>query len=391
MNNKLYLWPPARKLDNYPENESDIYKKNKYGYPRIVEKFEEYVKRKFKVNFCLSLNSGTSALQAAYFSIGLKNNDEVIVPNITFHATVTPLLNYNCKIILCDVDVKSGNICTSDLKKKITSNTKAVVITHLCGYGCDMDEILRLKKKYKFFLIEDCSHAHLSKFKNKLLGTFGDISIFSMDTNKLLSTGEGGFLLTNSRKIFENSLLTSDFGPRLSHTLNKKLLKNYGETGIGFKHRIHPYSALLALSEFKKLKTYIKKRHEKLNYLSDQISKLNGISPPISDANRDKGAYYSYRPFFYEHKFFNLNLDKFINLVKKEGLDIRRSGNEPIDQLPIFKLNKKVIFNTKDLKNSKLFYHSTFSLPTFTFEKYSLINKYIRVFKKIEEIHAKKN
>ncbi len=393
MTNKTtqFNWPPKRIFNDFPKNESFIYKKNKHGYPIVVEQFENFIKNYFKVKFCLSLNSGTSALQAAFFCLRLKKKDEVIVPNITFHATVTPLLNYPSKIVFCDSEEETGNICIKDLEKKITSKTKAVVITHLCGHACDMNKIIQLKKKYKFTLIEDCSHSHLSKYNGKLLGTFGDLSIFSMDTNKILSTGEGGFLLTNNKNYFIQSLLTSDFGARLSSNLPKKILNDFGDTGLGFKHRIHPYSAFIGLREFKKLKKYIRHRHKKLNYLSIKISECVGLKPPSTKNYADRGAYYSYRPFFDKKKYSNLTLNKFINLVNKSGLDIRKSGNKPLHMLPIFRKNKKCIIKEKSLICSKTFYMNTFSLPTFTFEGYDLIDKYIKVFQKIENKYAKKN
>jgi dTDP-4-amino-4,6-dideoxygalactose transaminase len=145
-----------------------------------------------------------------------------------------------------------------------------------------MDEIMSLKKKYGFKMVEDCSHAHESRYKNKKVGTFGDINVFSMDRNKLLSVGEGGVLVTNNRDLFEKCLLISDFGLRLQHGINLKNNKKFKDTGLGFKHRIHPLAAAIALSEIKNLKKYIKLRHKKLNYITNELKKIKGLKPPVT-------------------------------------------------------------------------------------------------------------
>ena len=332
-----YTWPPK----SLPKNKSVINflnseKLNKNGFPEIVEKFEKKFKKLHNSKFALSLNSGTSAMHAALYAIGIKKGDEVIVPSITFHATATPVEKYNAKIIFCDCDIKNGNISVEDLKKKITKKTKALIITHLCGHPCEMDEILKITKKNKIFLIEDCSHAHLSKYKNKLVGTFGDIGIFSMDRNKLLSTGEGGVLITNKKLFYERALLTSDFGPRLDTITNSKL-KELNETGNGFKHRMHPISAAIAINELKNLRKYIKLRHKNLNYLSEEIKKILGLKPPFTYPNVNRGAYYSYRVFFESSKLGNISQAQLIESLQAEGLQARTSGNRPLHLLPFFK------------------------------------------------------
>ena len=160
-----------------------------------------------------------------------------------------------------------------------------------------MDEIMSLKKKYNFKLVEDCSHSHESTYKKRKVGTFGEINIFSMDRNKLLSVGEGGVLVTNSRNLFEKSLLVSDFGFRIKNEVSLKKNKRFLDTGLGFKHRIHPIAAASAIFEMDKLKLYIKLRHRRLNYLTKKILDIKGLVPPITKNYVNRGAFYSYRIF----------------------------------------------------------------------------------------------
>ena len=143
-----FNWPPKydRKKIKIINKYLKYDKLNNNGYPLIVEKFEKTFAKLIGTKYALSTNSGTSALHSAYFALGLKKNDEVIVPSLTFHATGTPLLKFTKNIKFCGCD-EVGNINVYDLKKNVSKKTKLVVITHLGGHPCDMDEIMSLKKK----------------------------------------------------------------------------------------------------------------------------------------------------------------------------------------------------------------------------------------------------
>ena len=270
----------------------------------------------------------------------------------------------------------------------------AIVITHLCGHPCDMDEIIKIVKKNKLYLIEDCSHAHLSTYKKRKVGTFGDIGVFSLDNNKLLAAGEGGILVTNKKFLFERALIVSDFGPRIFNQISNKNLRKFVDTGLGYKHRIHPASAAIANCELKKINYYINKRYITLKNFSKKIIKIPGISPPITRKNSTRGAFFGYRIFYNKKLLSNTSIDYFISLLQAEGMEIRKASNKPLQFLPLFTkkyganfLKKKYLnyrnFNDYSLKNSEYFYNNTLSLPTFTFENKKLIDSYIAAFEKV--------
>ncbi len=390
-----WKWPPKYKEKNnsvlsyYKEEEY-----NKSGYPKIVEIFESNFKKYIGSKYALSLNSGTSALHAAFFAVGISNGDEVLVPSMTFHATAGPIMQVDGVPVVCDCELDTGNIDPQDIETKITKKTKAIVITHLCGHPCDMTKIIKIAKKNKLFLIEDCSHAHGSTFNKKKVGTFGHIGVFSLDNNKLLAAGEGGILVTNNKLLFEKALLISDFGPRIFSQIKNSKLKKYIETGLGFKHRIHPASAAIANCELKKINFYINKRLKVLNSFSNKISNIPGISPPVTRKNCTRGAFFGYRVFFDNKILNNISVDYFVSLLQAEGMEIRKASNKPLQYLPLFHKNsgakflKKNFINFRkfsdyDLPNSEYFYNNTLSLPTFTFEDQELIDSYILAFKKV--------
>ena len=371
-----YIWPPKQDFRVISKHLRSNYISKK-GYPFVVEKFETVFAKLVGTKFALATNSGTSALHAAYFALNIKKNDEVILPTLTFHATGTPLLKFTKKIKFCGCD-EVGNINIKELRKLVTKKTKLVVITHIGGHPCEMDEIMSLKKKYNFKLVEDCSHSHESRYKGRKVGTFGEINVFSMDRNKLLSVGEGGVLVTNSQTFFEKSLLVTDFGSRIQNEIKLKKNKTFVESGFGFKHRIHPVAAAIALSELTKLKKYIKMRHARLNYFSKKLMKIPGLIPPITKEYVNRGAFYSYRITIKNTLLKKMNLSLFIKALNKEGLKARVSGNRPLHQLPYFKICKP-----NKIKSAERYYNSSVSIPTFTFEKYELINLYLKGFEKV--------
>lgn len=396
-NSPHWKWPPnsTSKINSVKNYYKYGEQKNTRGYPKIVEIFEKNFAKYQKRKFALSTNSGTSSLQAAFFAVGIKPGDEIIAPALTFHATASPICSLNAIPVLADCEPDTGNIDPLSIEKNITKKTKAVVITHLCGHPCEMDKIKKIVKKHKLYLIEDCSHAHGSKYKGKKVGNFGDIGCFSLDNNKLLAAGEGGVLVTNNKNFFERALLLSDFGLRVQNEIKSTKLKKYIETGLGFKHRIHPISAAIANHELKKIDFYIRKRNKVLNNFSNEIKKIPGLSPPITRKNSHRGAFFGYRPFYNSKKLNNLSITKFIKILQSEGMEVRQAGNRPLHLLSLFnekgkrkiflKNNYKYYRNYKsgDLPNSEKFYNTTLSLPTFTFEKKELINQYLSAFKKV--------
>ena len=370
-----WQWPPSSKektnnILNYYKNLENEFQK---GVPSVVKNFEKNFAKFQNRKYALALNSGTSALLAAFFAVGIKSGDEVIAPTLTFHATATPLAVLDAIPVLADCEKDTGNICPNDIEQKITKKTRAVVITHLCGHPCDMEKILKIIKKRNLYLIEDCSHAHGSTYKGKKVGNFSDIAVFSLDRNKMISAGEGGVLITNKKIFYERSLLFSDFGPRVSNEIKNKFLKKFNDTGLGYKHRIHPVAAVIANSELKKLSFYIKKRNMVLNSFSKKIKKLPGILPPITRKNVTRGAFYGYRPFINLKELNNVTLDRFIKILRAEGMEVRQSGNPPLHTLKFFiqkyrskilnRKNKQKVLQNNKCPKSKIFYESTISIP----------------------------
>ena len=169
---------------------------------KYLLKFESDLAKKFQTKYAIAVNSGTSALHAALYSLGVKPGDEVIVPPLTFSATAFAVIYLGAKPVFADVDIQTFNICPRSIEKKINKKTRAIITVSIFGLIPNMEEILKIKKKYKLSLLEDNAETIFSKYKNKISGSYGDMSIMSFQRSKHLTMGDGGAILTNSKNFF---------------------------------------------------------------------------------------------------------------------------------------------------------------------------------------------
>ena len=164
--------------------------------------FEKEFSNYHGVKYSLAVSNGSVALELALKSLGLKNNDQVIVTPRSFIISASCVLNLGLKPVFADVD-ENGNLSIEGIKKVYNKNIKAIVVVHLNGLSCDLDPILKFTKKNKLFLIEDCAQAHGAIYKGKKVGSFGNISTWSFCQDKIISTGgEGGMITTNNKNLF---------------------------------------------------------------------------------------------------------------------------------------------------------------------------------------------
>ena len=172
----------------------------KWKKGEAVKKLENEFKRYLKSNYVFAFNSGRSALMAVLYSLGISKGDEVLLQAFTCNAAVNPILAIKANPVFVDID-KTININTDDLKKKITSRTKAIIVQHTFGYPAEMEKILKIAKENNLFLIEDCAHSLGAEYHNKKIGTFGDAAFFSFGRDKVISSVFGGMAVSNNKKI----------------------------------------------------------------------------------------------------------------------------------------------------------------------------------------------
>jgi perosamine synthetase len=328
-------WPPPeykeiveRKLVHYLRTDGRLSLPEGDG---SIQQLETAYAKWFKVPYALTFNSGTSALHSAYVAIGLEEGDEILAPVYTFHSTVTPLLHMGVKPILCESELKTGNIDPKDALNRITKRTRAIVVTHMYGYPANMNEICRLAKQYKLRIVEDCSHAHGASYYGKSVGSIGDVGVFSLQENKLAPAGEGGILVTSSVDIYERALVMGNFGKRLLN-LRTPSYRRISETGFGLKYRMHPLAALSGLAGIDIAMQYSQQRRDHAKKVAEALTKTSVVSLYYCH----EAAYFAFRLRYNSEAFGNVPINDFIALARKEGLDLRMASLRPLSDLPLF-------------------------------------------------------
>jgi len=233
-----------------------------------VEKFEKNFSKYKNSKYAITVNSCTAALHLSILSLGFKKGDEIITTPLTFCSTINSIIISGCKPILVDIQKDTFNINDELIEKKITKKTKAILLVHFAGLPCDMDPIIRIAKKYKLKIIEDCAHAIETEYKKKKTETLGETGNLSFYANKNITTGEGGMLISNNRKIAEKVKMlrlhgmSKDAWQRYapdSVSEHKKTL-HYDVKHTGYKYNMTDLQASMGISQLKKINFMWKKR-----------------------------------------------------------------------------------------------------------------------------------
>lgn len=363
-----------------------------------IQKFEEMFLdfMDHKVKYAITFNSGTSGLFAAYVAIGITEGDEVIGPALTYHAALSPLHMLKAKVVLADVEINSKCISPESVEKLITKKTKAIVVVHQWGHPANMDKILKIAKKHNLKIVEDCSHAHGSKYKNRLVGTFGDVAVFSLQTNKAMFAGEGGILITNIQEIHDRATLVGHYRDRSKNEIKNPLYQKYWVTGFGLKLRMSPFNAIVAQYSLKNFKKTIQNRHKCLEYLSDKIKKIQYIEVPEISKDVYMGAWYGYKPIYKSEKLNNISRERFVEIVSAEGMQISAPSGGVLSEQPLYHDKHAELFPKFERQQNKIAntpnaeYLETCSLsfPTFSDWKKDkkIIDQYIMILKKVESL-----
>ncbi|NTW32244.1 MAG: aminotransferase class I/II-fold pyridoxal phosphate-dependent enzyme [Bacteroidetes bacterium] len=338
----------------------------------LINSVQDQFKSKFGVKYALAMNSGTSALFSMFYAHGLGLNDEVIVPAYTFFATATPLFILGCTPILADA-LDNGNIDPKDIRKKITSKTKAIVITHMWGIPCDMDEIMQIGEEYNLPILEDTSHAHGALYNGRVAGTFGSASAWSLGAKKLITGGQGGMMGTNNLNVYQKAILVGQANNKIIKEITNSYLLPYSITGTGLNLRMHPFSAALIQEQIIDFDKQLLQRREVAKYLTNEILKMSGLSLPRIPNDSDP-SWYAFPILYDPNNFKGISKQLFVKALNAEGaidFDIPNSTC-PLTEFASFRNTKvsfdqeiqKEVFTNGQLKGAERFHHRLFKLPT---------------------------
>ncbi len=319
-----------------------------------IAEFEKKIANYIGTKYCVAFNSGTSAGHAALLAIGI-DSGEIIVPSFTFISTANWPLMVNAKPKFVDIEEENFGLSPERVKVEITKNTKAIIPIHYGGLPCKIVEINRIARNKKITLIEDCAESFGAKIKGIPVGTFGKMSIFSFAPNKILTTGEGGVICTDSRKIFEKLQLIRSHGRKVNENYFKtSQLPNY--ISIGYNWRMSSMTAALGLSQFDKLDRIIQLRRRHARFYALKLKKIKEVTLP--DEPKDHLHVYQLFTIQLKNNLIRNELQKFL---ASRGI-MTKIFFEPIHLSNFY---KKSGFGKKSLPNTEKISQTVLSLPIF--------------------------
>ena len=292
-----------------------------------VQLFEKSVSSYVKSKYAIAVNSGTSALQAALYALNIKEGDEVLIPSFTFIATANAVTSTGAKPIFVDILKENYTINPEEVQKKITRKTKAIIPVHLYGNVSHVETLSEISKKYNIPIIEDSSQSLGSTYKGKHAGTFFEMGCYSMYPSKVITSGEGGFIVTNNKKLRDKLLMIRNHG----------MIENHNTRILGLNLRLPEINAAIATAQIKKLPNFLKIRKKNAEILSELISDLDVELPyHLKD---EKVNWYLYTIMT---KKRNLLLDR----LNKNGIGATTYYSLPIHKTLFYKQKTKLPITT---------------------------------------------
>lgn len=290
------------------------------GGTPTVRDFEAKWRKWTGLEHAITVMNGTSALYCAYFGLGVGPGDEVICPSYTWICTIAPALFLGARPVFVEVDPHTLQIDPEDVRRRITSKTRAIVAVHLWGNVCYMDSLMDISQETGIPILEDCAHAHGAKYDGHIVGSIGHVGVWSLQGSKALSAGEGGVLATNDAEIFERACLAGQVNRIGGLDLMTKKYADYQPLGLGMKFRAHPLGIGIATAQFEKLDDLNHRRQAYVEAVEEKILDLPGLSPVKVYDKAKRGGYYAF-PILHEPKAHNgLLTGKFLRLILEAGL-----------------------------------------------------------------------
>ena len=344
------------------------YEKNKSNILKIIDKslssgatffgkslinFKKNFVKKYNLKYGVAVGSGTDALLISLMSLGIKNGDEVITASNTAIPTISAIRSVGAKPKLVDINPDDYLIDTDKIERLITPKTKAIIPVHLYGQAADLEKILKLAKKYKIRVIEDCAQSQGAIYKNKYVGTFGDLGCFSFYPTKILGAyGDGGFICTKNFNLYKKVKRIRFYGIETNDKKNKFNNKYYANED-GVNSRLDEIQASILNFKLKKVDQYIERRRKIAEIYKRELSSTSLKLPKENITN--KHVYHLFT-------VFHLKAKKIINELKKNNIETRVIYPYPIQKMKPY---KKFKYDAKVLRNSEKISKGIFSLPLY--------------------------
>lgn len=299
------------------------------GYNKKVEEFEAAFAELHGVRHAISCANGTVALEVALRALDIECGDEVIVPPYTFIATATSVLLCHAAPVFVDIDPLTLNLSPAAVEAAIMPRTKAIIAVHFGGFPADLDVLTSIAERHHLALIEDAAHAHGVRWRSQPVGNFGKVGTFSFQAFKLITSGEGGMMVTND----------SDIAEKLWGYCNQGRLKGagwYEHFSLGSNYRLTGFQAAILLAQLHKLPEQTHIRTENAGYLREGLRSFRGLKMAESDDRAERQPYYLITLRYDPSYFAGASRNLFVRALQAEGIPAQRTYPYPLYRNPVF-------------------------------------------------------
>jgi perosamine synthetase len=280
---------------------------------KYVEEFEEKFAKYCGCKYGVTTTSGTTALHLALVSLNIKNGDEVIIPASTMIATAFAVIYCDATPVLVDAEPETWNMDVNQIEEKITNRTKAIMPVHIYGHPCDMDPIIKLAKEHGLYVVEDAAEAHGAEYKGKKTGGIGHVGCFSFYANKIITTGEGGMIVTNDEEIAERA-------KSLRNLCFPKEKRVYLHSEVGYNYRMTNIQAAIGLAQFESIDDLAEMRRRNAHLYNKYLEGVEGVTLPV-EKEWAKNVYWMYSILIEDA--FGMSRDELMNKLEKKGIETR--------------------------------------------------------------------
>ena len=374
----------ATKWPRYGKTEEEAILKLLYAPSyNPIAKLEKEWRNFLGVPYAKAHMNGTSALASMFCALNLPPGSEIMVPSYTFFATITPMRFFGLVPVFVDINPRTLNFDLEDAKKRLTKNTKAVLPVHWIGLPADIDHISDWANEKGLIVLEDAAHAHGAKLKDKYMGTWGRMSIFSYQGTKPLPAIEGGMTVFQNEEDYGRGTALGNYD--MPGVAEDNPYYQYKKSGLGLKFRMHPFAAALASCQLVDLEKRNEAGAAQVRRLNDPLVQLPGLYEQTSGRKDVKRLHYAWNMLFMDEREVGVPRAKIIAALQAEGVKASPVEYTLQHELPLYAEDEWWHHKPEipELPGSKQANETSLSLPYFTTEKPELVDDYIKAFEKV--------
>ncbi len=306
------------------------------GGTEEVRHFEREFREYHDLKYAITVFNGTVSLWSAMYGCGVGPGDEVIAPVNTWICTIAPAPMLGATPVLADVDPSTNLLDPDDVRKRITSKTRAIIPVHLWGSICNMDALMDISNETGVPIIEDCSHAHGGRYGEKVVGSIGHVGAWSMQGSKAVSAGEGGVIATDNDEIIDRAALLGQCNRVVGIDLVSSRYQRYQPLGLGIKFRSHPLGVGIARVQLRKLDALNAGRAKWVETIESNLHNIPGLAPLHRHSNTQRGGFYGFPVLFQPDQVPGTSLEIYVEALNHHGVPAHTRGYGLLHELPYF-------------------------------------------------------